>query len=54
MAIPGRDYLVCFEDWKNILSRGDYLKVDKVEGKIKIFTLQTNLPYFFRTVVGVA
>ena len=57
MAIPEKDYLACFKDWKIrwykcISLRGDYFEGDKLDlqEQIKIFYF-TNKPIFLSTAV---
>ena len=58
MAIPEKDYLACFEDWKIrwykcISSRGDYFEGDKIDlqEEIKIFHFTNKFTYFLPTLV---
>ena len=54
MAIPERDYLACFEDWKIrwhkcISSRGDYFEGDEIylQEQIKIFHFTNKFTLLF-------
>jgi len=54
MALPERDYLACFEDWKKrlhkcIFSGGNYFEVDEInlEEKIIIFHFENRFTLLF-------